>query len=59
MEESVSTVPTHLLQAMLRLLQSSWTDIEFRHEHLTESERNCITEEQFNEVLELIDAEHL
>lgn len=36
---------------MLRLLNNSWQDICFKYDGLTQSERDCLTQDEFNDIL--------
>lgn len=47
--------PIHL-DALLRLLAHSWTDIGFEYSGLTEDERALITEEEFSSTLRLMNS---
>lgn len=45
--------PIHL-DAILRLLIHSWTDVGFEYDGLTEEERACITREEFESTCRLM-----
>lgn len=44
----VDFLPRDLAECVRLLLRSSWRDIDSRYEHLTEQEKACLTEEQFD-----------